>query len=773
MRKLARPIFFGLVLLFSASLVAAKSAPVDVGYYTAQDKEFYLTEDQIFFIRPGLVAEIISFEIPADGQPEVTFTLKDPGGLALDIDGVTTPGEIEMRYYLTFVDDDGQKQIFDWGNRDQTGTLTDLGDGMFHYKFGNALPADYDMDATYTFALRARRDLREYDLDRYVVNEIYHFVPSGASEPKPRDIVTTETCNGRCHDPLAIHGGGYVEVQMCTQCHNPNYMALRGPETADSARFDTMVHRLHDEAHYPAPLNHCEACHTGGTPTEDFPMVASPNPVPVCDGSGRGVTTLSWDVPSRHQIRLDSPTGRIFSGALGEGSRTTGKWTRDGLEFFLVDPDTGAVVQQLGVDNTVFGCVGNAPYTSVGKAGELHTNWLVKPSRLVCSSCHSEHDINWETGEGHSEFNFPVDNDEVCASCHKPYSGTEFDRSIWGAHLDLLASSQFPGLIFEFVSITDTDPGDTPTVMFKLRTKNGPISPNDINRLRLTYYCTNDDFAIGDSFDDFYEEIDNNAVDMGKGVWAYTFMKPLDPLPAGTEDGHLAMDTYSCTAGVEGRDEVEIEIVGEDPEEENDTIESLIMPFAVTDAAAVPRRMVVDDANCETCHVNLTLHGNNRRNANYCLTCHRPERLDIATPAENVNFKWMIHKIHAGANLENGYTVVRSRGTFTFDDKHYPGDLANCSKCHVDYVIVSGRDEVRIPSYSLPLVAGMDVDLLDTLTPNQFWTPMGPISSACVSCHDGDDSLAHAFQQTTFFSESCTTCHGRGSAFDVVKVHAR
>jgi hypothetical protein len=732
-----------MVLIFSAGQAVAKSDAADGGYYTPKDKEFYLTSDEIFFIRPGLEAEIVKFEIPADLQPEVTYTLKDPGGLGLDVDGVTTPGSIEMRYYLTFVGEDNQKDIFEWGNRDRTGVTTDMGNGMYHYKFGNALPADYNMDATYTFALRARRDLREYDLDRYVVNEIYNFVPSGASAPKPRDIVTTETCNGRCHDPLALHGGGYVEVEMCTQCHNPNYMATRSEEARDHARFDVLIHALHAEAHYPTEINDCQVCHTGGTPTENFPLVASPNPVPVCDGSGKGMTTLMWDVPALHEIRIGAPDGKLFARVNGKGSADTGKWTADGQEFFLVDPTTGATVQQLGVDNTVFGCLDNAPYSAYGEPAAMHTNWLDNPSRLVCGSCHSY--IDWETGEGHSDLNFPIDNDEVCAGCHKAYTGREFDRSVWGAHMPTLSSSQFPGLIFELMEITDTDPGDTPTVTFKLYSKNGPVNLNNLTRLRLSIWGPNEDWVDGDSFSDYQEEAVGNAVDMG-GYYSYTFTRPL-PMDA---EG-------SYSLGVEGRDEVELVAGVDETIDEHDTLESLVFPFAVTDTAPMARRMVVDDANCEACHANLALHGNNRRNANYCITCHRPERLDIAEPAENVSFKWMIHKIHSGAELENGYTVVRSRGTYVFDDIHYPGDRRNCEKCHVN------------DSYKLPLPSG----LLDTLRPNSLWGETPPASAACLSCHDSYETESHAYANTTFFGESCSTCHGDGKGFDVEKVHAR
>ncbi len=743
--KTTRLLLAATAMIFSAGQVAAKSDAVDNGFYTAKDKEFYLTADEIFFIRPGLEAEIVKFEIPADLQPEVTFTVKDPGGLALDLDGVTTPGPVEMRYYLTFVGDDGQKDIFDWGNRDRTGVLTDLGNGMHHYKFGNALPADYDMDATYTFGLRARRDLREWDLGRYVVNEMYDFVPSGASKPMPRKVVTTETCNGRCHDPLAEHGGGYVEVDMCTQCHNPNYMALRGEEARDHARFDVLVHALHAEAHsYPTAISECQVCHTGGTPTENFPLVASPNPVPVCDGSGAGQTTLMWDFPATYEIRLGAPDGKLFAKVGGKGSAPTGKWTKDGQEFFVVDPATGDTMQQLGVDNTTAGCINHAAYSSYGVAGLQHTNWMDHPSRLVCGSCHT--DIDFETGEGHSDYNFPVDNDEICVACHRAYTGKEFDRSVWGAHVPVLSSSQLPGLFVEFLEVTDTDPGDMPTVKFRVADKYGPVNPNEMDRIRFAIWGPNEDFDRGDSFNDDMENVAGNAVNMGGGIWSYTMTTAL---PAD------AKGSYSI--GVEGRNDVPIDFGGGEVDDEHDTIEGYVYAFAVTDDEAMARRMVVDDAKCEACHNNLVGHGNNRRDANYCITCHRPERLDIADPAENVSLKWMLHKIHSGAELENGYVVVRSRGTYDFSEIEFPGDLRNCEKCHVN------------DSYKLPLPEG----LLATLTPNQFWNPTGPAAAACLSCHDSTDAQAHAYSNTTFFGESCSACHGDGASYDVEKVHAR
>ena len=52
-------------------------------------------------------------------------------------------------------------------------------------------------------------------------------------------------------------------------------------------------------------------------------------------------------------------------------------------------------------------------------------------------------------------------------------------------------------------------------------------------------------------------------------------------------------------------------------------------------------------------------------------------------------------------------------------------------------------------------------------------TPTQPIAAACVGCHDGNEVIPHIDANTTFFGESCSTCHGAGKDFDVAKVHAR
>ena len=115
------------------------------------------------------------------------------------------------------------------------------------WSFSTVLPEDYDPDATHTLGLVGRRDLREFDLDRYVDNVVWNFVPSGNGEPNPREIVTTDTCSSRCHQPvLAEHGGRYQEIGICQQCHNPALVSRNDPTV--SRDLNVVIHHVHEEA---------------------------------------------------------------------------------------------------------------------------------------------------------------------------------------------------------------------------------------------------------------------------------------------------------------------------------------------------------------------------------------------------------------------------------------------------------------------------------------------------------------------------------------------
>ena len=102
---------------------------------------------------PEVDLEILDFVIPADLQPEVTFSITNNNTLPLDLYGVYTDGEVDIRFMLTYIPM-GEEQKVNYHDRlrDRGGEYTTIEQGTYIYKFSTVLPADYEVDATHTLA---------------------------------------------------------------------------------------------------------------------------------------------------------------------------------------------------------------------------------------------------------------------------------------------------------------------------------------------------------------------------------------------------------------------------------------------------------------------------------------------------------------------------------------------------------------------------------------------------------------------------------------------
>jgi OmcA/MtrC family decaheme c-type cytochrome len=103
------------------------------------------------------------------------------------------------------------------------------------------------------------------------------------------------------------------------------------------------------------------------------------------------------------------------------------------------------------------------------------------------------------------------------------------------------------------------------------------------------------------------------------------------------------------------------------------------------------RDEVVTDAACNQCHGEVQAHGT-RRGIQFCITCHSPQTTDPET-GRTVDFKVMIHKIHAGVDLPsnlqgNPYYIVGfgnpvpSVHDYSGAVFPYLGGVAQCTVCH-------------------------------------------------------------------------------------------
>ena len=370
--------------------------------------------------------------------------------------------------------------------------------------------------------------------------------------------------------------------------------------------------------------------------------------------------------------------------------------------------------------------------------------YLLRPSRASCGSCHD--DVNFATGENHA--GGAVLSDIFCSSCHLPEGELEFDASIKGAHIIPTQSAQLRGINIEILDVTNTGPGLAPSVLFSVKDDAGSTIPlGDLASLNFLLAGPTDDYEFVQ-----VESALNSAVPMGD-VYAYQFNAAIPEEATG-----------SFSVGAEGYRNVLLNAGTTKEMSVREATENPVYYFSVTDTESVSRRVVVSDEKCEACHQNLSLHGGQRHNATeYCQICHNPlandspYRPEDLLPARSIDFKLMIHRIHMGEELTRDYTLFGFRGSVNnFNEVRYPGDLRNCEACHLE------------GTYNAP--AG---GVLDTITPNEFFSPMSPTSTACLGCHDTKDAAAHAFLGIAPFGESCATCHGEAREFSVARVHSR
>ena len=179
--------------------------------------------------------------------------------------------------------------------------------------------------------------------------------------------------------------------------------------------------------------------------------------------------------------------------------------------------------------------------------------------------------------------------------------------------------------------------------------------------------------------------------------------------------------------------------------------------FVPDGSTVTESRRLIDTANCRTCHGQaFKAHGGDRLTAEVCATCHLPGSVD-PHGGESLDLKEMIHKIHAGGELDsipgpdgivwdNPATPVNEAA----DNGHYafwgynntkaewwkvafPAVLANCTKCHNDRPAPGATPQVN------------------------NWKTV-PSRKACGSCHDTTSFAAGTTTHVGGAQTSDTTC---------------
>ena len=206
-------------------------------------------------------------------------------------------------------------------------------------------------------------------------------------------------------------------------------------------------------------------------------------------------------------------------------------------------------------------------------------------------------------------------------------------------------------------------------------------------------------------------ESNGTLVDNGGGSYTYTFSKNLKTGTFFPEDPATMSYPFLGAAGLafsaDRTHRVAIQLSGATPDERAPV--NVWYDFVPSGAAFNPavhgRKLVAETASCNTCHDGrLAIHGGNRTEVGYCVTCHNPGTVD-ANSGFNLDMANMTHKIHRGQNLPSvkagdEYAIWGFRGTkHDYSEVLYPslyynktGEPLNCTACHTS---TAGRSEER------------------------------------------------------------------------------
>jgi OmcA/MtrC family decaheme c-type cytochrome len=624
---------------------------------------------------------------------------------------------------------------------------------------------------------------------------------------KTRVMSDVSSCNG-CHDRLALHGGGRVDVQYCVMCHNP------GTTDANSGNvltMQTMTHKIHagrllssqlatggenyviwgfrdtkhdySEVGFPQDLRNCTVCHTAANPKtpqgDNWKSRASKESCLTCHANKPGsdwhashteiASLLRPPVANPQDIPNSQCADCHAQGATYGPDRVHWNQNEENaakykvtIESALYDPATRKVSLRYFVSDPTRS---NAKYN------------------LVTPDC-----------------TFPAPN--VCT----PPTGT--NNTQFG---NLRFYVAYQNVVGQPVSVTEFSSYN-----------NGGSGAN-----ALLYRGTND----------------------GSNTYAVDITLPADTATA------VAAGSARIV-GVGQVKEVKLEVAWPtDPrppvsptEYVSVVVQHGFRDFAISGALNA-RREIVSNDKCNVCHGALgttsgsntlanAFHGGARNTVEACALCHDQNRYSSTVMtngralSENYSFKRMIHGIHGNSKRQypftHGNNVIGAFDKNTFlltmdgliaastsstvsapagtlfqpfstgvvvpagtrlgasgsEVQNYAAEVAypsvglNCNGCHVN-------DSWKRDFGTLGSVVAKPIDrtTLKAGTNPLDWVVITPKAASCTSCHDSEKAISHvvgvggsafgtATQAQSFQTlESCVDCHAAGRPLGVDVVH--
>ncbi len=415
-------------------------------------------------------------------------------------------------------------------------------------------------------------------------------------------------------------------------------------------------------------------------------------------------------------------------------------------------------------------------------------NWRLVQNAAACGSCHD--DVDFTTGTGHAA---GAATDDSCSLCHGP-NATLYDGALRVTRAHALplreAAARFR---FNVLSVTNTAPGQFPSVRFSVTDPTDNDAAWNIHNAAPFTQCTGGAsrlaIVVGWNSAEF-----TNA---GTGTFPAQPIQ-INPLAAcggaSTSNGDGSFTVTSPVAVPVNQSASLMAVLEGHPAldaDGNGTIDRIAVPnafaYAAITGSATPRRAVVEIRRCNECHSQLSLHGNNRTDSiEACVTCHNPGATDVNRRAGqcltdlgpddvSVDFKTMIHRIHASGETGVPYEVCGFGDSTQRFNVTYPGALNNCEGCH--------RPDTYYP-VDPARVYGPTVDANNPALYTDD-VAVSPNAAVCSGCHTGAATVEHMTLHGADYLarkdvlgrmispriENCAACHGPRGDVDVKAVH--
>ena len=603
------------------------------------------------------------------------------------------------------------------------GTYVDNDDGTYDYTFANALTAYpggpvFDATKTHRVGIEIRTNSGGFLPENIPAdNAPFDFLPTGGAPIFERLIVDSDTCNA-CHDNLEMHGAARFDVEYCVQCHNPSSLDGDSGNTVDMKR---LIHNIHSAR-------------------ADYQIV------------GYGGNVHDWsDVVWPQDVR--------------------------NCETCHEEGDV------------------NTPQAS---------NWRLVPNRAACGTCHyddgtpgnGEHEFAIEDGTHPGGFQFT--DDTQCIDCHGPDGTVENSEGrlvqVPVAH-EIREKTAGEAFSLNILDVINTGQGEVPEITFSVTDPTNGDAAYNIHTDAPFTTCAGGASRL--SVNVAWSTTDYANIGSGRLPAIPISMNPLLACGGASTDNmdgtftvtsSLAIPATaigSLSVAIEGHPAVD---VYNDGSVERIAVANAVFYAPITDANADARRAVVDIDKCDDCHNQLSLHGNNRTDKpEVCVTCHNPMMTDVNQRAGEpcastlgaddapIDFKHMIHGIHASGEIGKAYDVCGFRSSVHSFDFTYPGRLNNCEGCHLagTYFPV---DTTQV--FGTTFDANDPATLLDDRV-------VSPNTSVCSACHIETLDVEHMQQNGGDFNagkaadgsmissqiETCDICHGPGRVADVKEMH--